>query len=214
MEPGHPDRVVHVPTERLTRWVEGFEQRHGAPAAVRLADDLVLTAPDGARASLAAPFLPWPEDEDPLTGFLAHATTERTVGAILVRKGGYAVGRFTGRALVASKVDSTYVQGKTKAGGWSQQRYARRRGNQSAKAYAETAEVAVRLLAPHVAELDAVVTGGDTVAVTAVLADPRLAALLPLVQPRTHPVPDPRLRVLTAFPDQFLAVEISLNALA
>ena len=205
---------MHVPAERLARWVEGFTQRHGAPTATRTADDLVLTAPDGARAGLAAPFLPWPEDDDPLGGFLTHATAERRVGAVLVRKGGYAVGRFAGRALVASKVDSTYVQGKTKAGGWSQQRYARRRGNQSAKAYAETADVAARLLAPHVGELDAVVTGGDSVAVTAVLADPRLAALLPLVQPRTHPVPDPRLRVLEAFPDQFLAVAISLNDLA
>lgn len=205
---------MHVPVERLTRWVEGFEHRHGASTAVRSADALVLTAPDGAQAWLAAPFLPWPEDDDAVTSFLAHATTVRTVGAVLVRKGGYAVGRFVGRSLVASKVDSTYVQGKTKAGGWSQQRYARRRGNQSAKAYAETADVAARLLAPYVEQLDAVVTGGDTVAVTAVLADTRLAALLPLVQPRTHPVPDPRLRVLEAFPDQFLAVEISLNPLA
>lgn len=205
---------MHVPAERLIRWVEGFEQRHGASTGVRSADALALTAPDGAQASLAAPFLPWPDDDDPMASFFAHARAERTVGAVLVRKGGYAVGRFVGRSLIASKVDSTYVQGKTKAGGWSQQRYARRRGNQSAKAYAETADVAARLLAPYVGELDAVVTGGDTVAVTAVLADPRLAALLPLVQPRTHPVPDPRLRVLEAFPDQFLAVEISLNPLA
>ena len=212
-EPG-PERVVHVPSARLVRWVEGFQERHGPLTTSRFSDALVLDGADGARARLAAPFLPWPASDDLLSAFLAHATADRTVGAVLVRKGGYAVGRFVGPSLVASKVDSTYVQGKTKAGGWSQQRYARRRGNQSAKAYAETADVAVRLLVPYVDALDAVVTGGDKVAVTAVLADPRLGALLPLVQPRTHPVPDPRLRVLEAFPEQFLAVEITLNALA
>ena len=106
------------------------------------------------------------------------------------------------------------MQGRTKAGGWSQQRYARRRDNQSAKAYAEAADVAARLLAPHAAALDAVVGGGDRAAVAAVLADPRLAALRPLLRPRVLPVPDPRLRVLEAFPAQFLAVEIALNALA
>jgi hypothetical protein len=124
------------------------------------------------------------------------------------------VGRFVGDRLVASKVDSTYVQGRTKAGGWSQQRYARRRGNQATKAYAEAADVAARLLLPSAASLDALVGGGDPGAVSAVLTDPRLAPLRPLLQPRVHPVPDPRLRVLEAFPQQFLPVAISLNDLA
>jgi hypothetical protein len=115
---------------------------------------------------------------------------------------------------VASKVGSAYVQGTTKAGGWSQQRYARRRDNQSRQAYAEAADVAVRVLLPHLDTLEAVVTGGDRPAVTAVLADTRLTALLPLGRPQVYPVPDPRLRVLTAFPEQFLAVQIHLNALA
>jgi hypothetical protein len=78
----------------------------------------------------------------------------------------------------------------------------------------DAADTAARLLAPHAADLDAVVGGGDKAAVIAVLADPRLAALRPLLQPRVHPVPDPRLRVLEAFPEQFRAVEITLNALA
>jgi hypothetical protein len=208
------DRLVRVSPERLRGWVEGFAERHGGFQASLSSDEVTLAAADGARAVVALPFLPWTPVGEPVDALVAHVTRERRVGALLVRKGGYAVGHFAGVRLLASKVDSTYVQGRTKAGGWSQQRYARRRDNQSAKAYAETADVAARLLAPHAAELDAVVGGGDKAAVTAVLADPRLAALRPLLQPRVHAVPDPRLRVLEAFPEQFRAVEITLNALA
>jgi hypothetical protein len=208
------ERLVRVSPERLRGWVDGFAERHGGFEATLSSDEVSLVAADGARAVVGVPFLPWTAVGEPVEALVAHVTRERRVGALLVRKGGYAVGRFAGVRLLASKVDSTYVQGRTKAGGWSQQRFARRRDNQSAKAYAETADVAARLLAPYAADLDAVVGGGDKAAVIAVLADPRLTALRPLLQPRVHPVPDPRLRVLEAFPEQFRAVEITLNALA
>jgi hypothetical protein len=208
------ERLVRVSPERLRGWVDGFAERHGGFEATLSSDEVTLAGADGARAVVGVPFLPWTAVGEPVEALVAHVSRERRVGALLVRKGGYAVGRFAGVRLLASKVDSTYVQGRTKAGGWSQQRFARRRDNQSAKAYAETADVAARLLAPHAADLDAVVGGGDKAAVLAVLADPRLAALRPLLQPRVHPVPDPRLRVLEAFPEQFRAVEINLNALA
>jgi hypothetical protein len=208
------ERLVRVSPERLHGWLDGFAERHGGFEATLTSDEVTLAAADGARAVVLVPFLPWTPVGQPVDALVAHVTRERQVGALLVRKGGYAVGRFAGVRLLASKVDSTYVQGRTKAGGWSQQRFARRRDNQSAKAYAETADVAARLLAPHAADLDAVVGGGDKAAVLAVLADPRLAALRPLLQPRVHPVPDPRLRVLEAFPEQFRAIEITLNALA
>ena len=208
------DRVVRVPPARLRRWLDGFAARHGPTQATLSSDSVALTAEDGAEAVVTVPFLPWQPVGEPLDALTAHVGRTRSVGVVLVRKGGYAVGRFDGARLLESKVDSTYVQGRTKAGGWSQQRYARRRDNQSAKAYAETADVAARLLAPHAISLDAVVGGGDSPAVAAVLADPRLAALRPLLQPRVLPVPDPRLRVLQAFPEQFLAVEIALNARA
>jgi hypothetical protein len=208
------ERLVRVSPERLQGWVDGFAERHGGFEATLSSDEVTLQATDGARAVVSVPFLPWTPVGAPVDALVAHVLRERRVGALLVRKGGYAVGRFAGVRLLASKVDSTYVQGRTKAGGWSQQRFARRRDNQSAKAYADTADVAARLLAPHAGDLDALVGGGDRTAVTAVLADPRLAALRPLLQPRVHPVPDPRLRVLEAFPEQFRAVEISLNTLA
>lgn len=208
------DRLVHVAPVRLAGWLAGFAERHGSVQATLSSDAVTLAAEDGATAVVTVPFLPWRPAGEPLDALLEHVLRDRSVGAVLVRKGGYAVGRFEGPRLVESKVGSSYVQGRTKAGGWSQQRYSRRRDNQSAKAYAGTADVAARLLGPHASTLDALVGGGDAPAVAAVLADPRLTALRPLLQPRTHPVPDPRLRVLQAFPEQFLAVEIALNALA
>ena len=83
------------------------------------------------------------------------------MGAILIRRGGFAVGIFDGPRLVASKVGSWYVQGKTKAGGWSQQRYARRRANQASQAYAEAADVVAMIILPRIDDLAAVVGGGD-----------------------------------------------------
>ena len=45
------------------------------------------------------------------------------------RRGGYAVGLASGGGFTASKVGSRHVQSRTAAGGWSQQRFARRRGS-------------------------------------------------------------------------------------
>jgi hypothetical protein len=72
------------------------------------------------------------------------------------------------------KVGRRHVQGRTKAGGWSQQRYARRRDNQARKAFEAATEHAVRLLVAEHGGVDALVTGGDRAAVDAVLEDPRL----------------------------------------
>ena len=112
--------------------------------------------------------------EAPYRGLLEHAARPRTVGVLLVRKGGYAAGVFAGTELLASKVGSRLVQGRSAAGGWSQQRFARRREGQAREAYAAAADNAVRILVPELNRLDAVVTGGDRPALAAVLEDPRL----------------------------------------
>jgi hypothetical protein len=194
---------VSVTAERVRGWLAGFAERHGAVLTDESPETVLLTGADGARAWLEVPF-------PPLVGELAeHVERDRRVGVLLVRRGGYAAGVFEGGRLVTSKVGSAYVQGTTKAGGSSQQRYARRRANQATAAFAEAADVAARVLADET--LDAIVAGGDRPAVRAVLADPRLKRLEPL---RTGPwlaVKDPRLRVLAATPEQFLSVRIRLD---
>lgn len=204
-------RKVSVPADRLAGWIDRFRDRHGPLQATLAGSMLRLQAPDGATADLAIPFPPMPSAPDPIAALIEHVRHERRIGAILVRRGGYAVGIFAGATLVRSKVGSSYVQGTTKAGGWSQQRYARRRANQAEHAYAEAADVVATVLLPEIEGLQAVVGGGDRVGVRAVLADRRLAPLAALLIEPIRPTVDPRLRVLQAFPEQFRAVEISLN---
>lgn len=205
-------RTVTVAPERLAGWLEGFGQRHGRPLRWDGGTDrLLAAAADGATAECEVPFPPAAVDPpDPATGLVAHALAHRRVGVLLVRLGGYAAGIFSGTELVSSKVGSRLVHGRNAAGGQSQQRFARRREGQVRVALAEAAEVAARILVPA-RGLDAVVTGGDRRAVAAVMADPRLSGLRPLLVPRLLDVPDPRLQVLLATPAQFRAVRIRVT---
>ncbi|MGH3095707.1 MAG: acVLRF1 family peptidyl-tRNA hydrolase [Streptosporangiales bacterium] len=205
-------RTVDVPPERLPRWLDRFSERHGAVDSAPGPDTVELTAADGARVVATVPFPPLAVRADlPYAGLVEHARATRRVGVLLVRRGGYAAGVFEGDRLTSSKVGSRYVQGGTKAGGWSQQRFARRREQQASKAFAAAADVAVRILVPAAGDLDALVCGGDRRAVDTVLADRRLAGLVPLVVSPLYPVPDPRQRVLDGMPARFRATRLTVT---
>ncbi|MFL6160726.1 MAG: acVLRF1 family peptidyl-tRNA hydrolase [Jatrophihabitantaceae bacterium] len=208
-----PDaRRVTVAIRRLPRWLDGFADNHGGLTTEAGDEQVLVTAADGARVWIEVPFQPWqPPASRPLTALQVHLNRGRRIGVLLVRRGGYAAGVFEGVKLVSSKVGSAYVQGSTRAGGWSQQRFARRRENQARQAFAEAAEAAVRILLPRSAELAALICGGDRAAVDATLAEPRLAPLLALRTGPFLPVPDPRLRVLQATPEQFLTVRLAIH---
>jgi hypothetical protein len=186
--------TVLVPRERVERWVANFADRHGG-AELRVTDGALSgTAADGSTFEARLPFeVDYSGPEDPVS-FAAAVTAPPEWpewGVLLVRKGGFAVARVAGEQIVESKVGQRHVQGRTKAGGQSQQRFARRRGNQARQAYEAAAEHAVRILGqrPLVA-----VTGGDRAAVDEVLADPRLKGIA-VVEPWL-PVPDPKRGVL------------------
>lgn len=187
-------RWVEVDPGRVARWVEGFADRHGPPSTTVEGYGLLLTAPDGATAELHTP--PGAPATADVPGFMAAAGARRRVGLLLARKGAVAVGVADGPDLVVSKVDTRYVQGRTAAGGWSQQRFARRRDNQAKAALGDAVELAVRLLLPEAARLAALVGGGDRRAVDTVLADRRLATLAALRAERLLDVPEPRHAVL------------------
>ncbi|MEV4074023.1 acVLRF1 family peptidyl-tRNA hydrolase [Nonomuraea fuscirosea] len=202
-------RWVTVPPERLHPWIDGFAGRHGPFSTTGDERAVRLVAADGAVAELHVPFPPMTPPGPPhVTRLVTHARAERRVGVFLVRLGGYAAGVFQGGALVASKVGSRLVQGRTAAGGWSQQRFARRRRNQAAQAYDDAVETAVRVLTPHLELLDGVMLGGDRRAVDALRPDRRLAPLLALEREPFLVVPDPRLTVLRDTPALFRAVRI------
>lgn len=206
-------RVVPVAPHRLPAWLDGFAERHGAPKLDLSAERLQLAAPDGALASIGLTWGPL-AGEDPIAELIADAQRLRRVGALIVRRRAHAVGIFDGEDLVAGHHASHYVQGRTKAGGWSQQRYARRRNNQAEHAFSEAAEDVAGILLPHAASLDAVVVGGDASAVNEVLSRAEFAPLRELRVGSVLAVPDPNRGVLEGFGQQLRLVRISLNALA
>jgi Actinobacteria/chloroflexi VLRF1 release factor len=204
-------RRVEVAPERVPGWLTRFAERHGEVTTVATPDEVVVTAADGAVARLQVPFPPLTVDQaSPDRGIAAHVLRPRRVGVLLVRLGGHAVGVFDGDRLEVSKVGSRQVHGRSAAGGWSQQRFARRREGQVRVALAAAADLAATLLVPVAATLDAMVLGGDRRSVDTVLADVRLAPLRPLVVPPLLDVPDPRRAVLDSAPARFRAVRITL----
>lgn len=203
-------RWVSVAPGRLRRWVEGFTERHGPIRVSATPESVRLEAEDGAVAECRVPFPPLGEAGDPVAELIAHAGRERTVGVLLVRLGGFAAGVFTGDRLIASKVGSRPVHGRSAAGGWSQQRFARRREKQAAEALRAAAEAACQVLVPYEAELEAVVLGGDRRAVGALREDRRLAGVFARETEPFLAVPDPRRSVLESAPGLFRCVRIRL----
>ncbi|GAA2862411.1 acVLRF1 family peptidyl-tRNA hydrolase [Streptosporangium fragile] len=200
--------------ERLGRWIDGFVDRHGPPEVTVSpgADVVRLVGADGAVAECQVPFPPLTASGGgPLGRLITHARTARRVGVLLVRLGGHAAGIFHGDELLSSKVGSRPVHGRSAAGGWSQQRFARRREKQVGQAHEAAAEVALRVLGPYVGELEAVVLGGDRRAVDALRSDRRLAPIFALETGPFLTVPDPRLVVLKDTPGQFRAVRIKVS---
>jgi Actinobacteria/chloroflexi VLRF1 release factor len=194
-------RRLGVAPARLGRWLDGVAERHGAFLEVEPAVDGVrITCADTTTVALRAPF-GWVPGTPVLGSFTAAAQGRHRAAVLLVRRGRWAVGIFDGPALVVSKVDSRQVQGRTAAGGWSQQRFARRRGHQTDAVVTATVETAVRVLLPHTDGLAALFTGGDRGLVDEVLADRRLAPLAALRREPALEVGEPTKAVLLGTPE-------------
>ena len=202
-------RVAFVSGARLPGWVERFAASHGPLSEEELDGGLQLSAEDGALALLQAP---WPADGRPGRGsdavarLASLASQPRSIGAVLVRRGGYSVAVVSGGAVLASKTGTRHVQSRTAAGGWSQQRFARRRANQADALVEAVADHAARIFADH--RIEYVAPGGDRALADQVLAErvlkqfaarPRLAFL---------DVPDPRAAVLKKAAADLCAVRI------
>ncbi|ANS77666.1 hypothetical protein SGUI_0270 [Serinicoccus hydrothermalis] len=149
MSPAH---LVEVAPERLDGWVARFTASHGEVttsvarsdrAGASPSSSLHLSAADGSWAHLTG----WREAD--LGVGLSALTAPPPLLVMLVRRGGYAVALVSADGdLVAHKVGTRHVQSRTAAGGWSQQRYARRRGHQADALVEAVVGHAARLLAP------------------------------------------------------------------
>ena len=209
-----PDRVVEVPLRRWDRWLAGFAERHGPWSALRDqgAGGWRLQAADGSTALVRDPA--WMvhvrpgRAGGPGPDGLAEATP--VYGVLLIRRAGYVVAVFEGGAEMARKVGSRHIHGRTAAGGWSQQRYARRRANQADEIVVAAAEHVTRIMGPR-PDLDFLVTGGDRPLVAAALSElPPALAGLPVGAHLGIGTPDSA--VLRGVPDRVLVVQVQLPA--
>ncbi len=210
-------RSVLVEAHRLEGWLDRFAHRNG-PYAVEEHDDdgsLRIFAHNGCAAVLTPP-LPQRtveadtrEPEALIQRLLTGIDPDAAVGLLLIRRGGYSVGVARGGDVLSSKTGTRYVQGRTAAGGWSQQRFARRRANQAGALVEETAARAATIFAgepPSYLQL-----GGDKALAIAVLAEPALAMYAALPQVPFLTVPDPRFAVLKDAARSALSVRITVT---
>jgi hypothetical protein len=197
-------RVIEVDPERFDRWMAGFAERHGPyDAAEEITPGGVVVS---ARAADGSTVVATPFTFDPL-------------GVVLVRRGGYAVGLARGGAFTESKVGTRHVQSRTAAGGWSQQRFARRRGKQADELVDAVVGHARRVLlgddeSPP-AGADGIprglVIGGDRALVREVLGAGALRALAGLATRELYDLPDPRRDVLETALRRGRAVRLQLT---
>ncbi|WP_026535624.1 acVLRF1 family peptidyl-tRNA hydrolase [Arthrobacter sp. H14] len=202
-------RSTSVPPERLVGWLQRFEASHGEVAASRIDEGMVLISGDGTSAWIdlseiqPSEFMQNeipPDGDEPIdaTSAIADladaAAVDGKTGVILLRRGGYAIGVVEAGRLLVSKTGTRYVQSRTAAGGWSQQRFARRRANQ-ARGLVETAgEQAVRVISG--AEVHQLAYGGDKALCAELIQHRLMAPLVSLPRLPFLDVPDPRLQIL------------------
>jgi len=209
-------RAVEVAPDRLEGWYARFAVRNDGVRSTELAADTVtVTADNGVVAVASVPFEPL-NAEGTVPGLavgplIGHALVSRRIALLLVRRGGHSVGIARGGVVVQSRTDRHLVHGRSAAGGWSQQRFARRREGQARTALRSAAEDAFDVLVPQLSQVDAVVLGGDRRALETLRADRRLAPLFQRAERRVLDIAEPRRTVLEDAAERAVAVEITLS---
>jgi hypothetical protein len=203
-------RAVEVPPERLAGWFDRFAGGHGGVVATEATSDgLRVTAADGATATATVPFGPF--EAASIDALVAHVLVPRRIGLVLVRLGGHSVGIARDGRVEVSRTDRHLVHGRSAAGGWSQQRFARRRAGQARHALQAAAQDVFEVLVPRLSEVDAVVLGGDRRALDELREDRRLAPLFARAEPRVLEIGEPRRAVLEEAAVRALSVQVTLR---
>ncbi|MEV6907971.1 acVLRF1 family peptidyl-tRNA hydrolase [Amycolatopsis sp. NPDC051071] len=209
-------RAVEIAPDRLEGWYARFAVRNEGVRRTELSPGIVtVTADNGVVAVATVPFGPL-DTEGIMDGLavgplIEHALVSRRIALLLVRRGGHSVGIARGGVVVQSRTDRHLVQGRSAAGGWSQQRFARRREGQARSALRSAAEDAFEVLVPQLSEVDAVVLGGDRRALETLHEDRRLAPLFDRAESRVLDIAEPRRTVLDDAAERAVAVQITLR---
>lgn len=98
---------------------------------------------------------------EPASGFVPPPSV---LGVVMIRQGHHSVGVAVDGRLIDHGSGSHYVQGRTAAGGWSQQRFARRRAGQAKAQLDAVATRAVAIFGGRHGEIPAlggIIWGGD-----------------------------------------------------
>jgi peptide subunit release factor 1 (eRF1) len=208
-------RAVEVDPARLAGWFERFAARNDGVATTSFgAGEVVVSAHNGTTATARVPFPPLPGGVEGVREGLAvgalveQANRPRRIGLLLVRLGGHSLGIAEHGSVLLSRTDRHHVHGRSAAGGWSQQRFARRREGQARQALRAAAEDAVEVLLPRLPEVDAIVLGGDRRALDELRADRRLAPLFAAAASPVLDIGEPRRTVLEEAARRAIAVEI------
>lgn len=198
-------RAVEVEPERVEGWIGRFADRHGA-VEVRVGEhEVEITAADGATARFET------RGGTSVEEVIEKLTAPRRIGLVLVRLGGHSVGVAFGVKVEVSATDRKQVHGRIRAGGWSQQRFARRREGQARVALQAAADDVFRVLVPRLAQLDGVVLGGDRQALDVLRNDRRLSGVFAKAEDRVLDVPEPRRAVLDEAAERARCVEIVIQ---
>jgi hypothetical protein len=198
-------RAVEVEPERVEGWIGRFADRHGAVEIHVGETEVEITAADGATATFGT------RGGTSVEEVVERLKEPRRIGLVLVRLGGHSVGVAFGAKVEVSATDRKQVHGRIRAGGWSQQRFARRREGQARVALKAAADDVFRVLVPRLAQLDGVVLGGDRQALDVLRNDRRLSDVFAKAEDRVLDVPEPRRAVLDEAAERARCVEIVIQ---
>ncbi len=207
---------VEISGDRIVGWVNRFAGRNdGVTDLAAHPDRLEITGGDGTTATLEVPFGPMSVGHrEPVEALVDHLAGVGLLGLVLVRGGAHSIGTAKDGVALSSSTDRAYLQGRTAAGGWSQQRYARRRGNQLTASLADSTATVERLLVPLARRLDGLVLAGDAGALRTVMAAPSLLPLRDLPSRMFGDIPEPRRAVLDDIARRSLVVRIVVRSKA
>jgi hypothetical protein len=194
VRPGHLSRYLESRADACGEWLQDIESL--PPNLGESETGLVLFWSDEGKYVLLPPF---PVDLDQFlpawdASYLRSLLDRKyLLGVVLLRLGGYSVGVFEGERLLTSKTGTRFVKGRHRAGGQSQRRFERRRGEQARELFDKACSVVTAKFAPYDKRLDYVFLGGDRLTLRSFLkrceylqglADKTLGRVLSVAKPR------------------------------